>query len=695
MEPFKLGPYEIREQLGQGGMGAVYRAWDTANNTMRAVKVLPLSMASKTGFQARFGIEIETLRKLDHPNIIRFFGWGQEQDGTLFYGMELVEGVTLEDEIDRGRRFTWRQVIDTTQQLAKALKHAHDRGVIHRDIKPANVMLTEDGTVKLADFGIARLYGITGLTQEGGPIGTASYMSPEQTEGGKITERSDLYSLGCLIFAQLTGRPPFVADSLSQLMKLHRTQEAIPIRQLNPTIPPAVEAIVSGLLAKDPADRIPTTSALLRSLQMAAQVEDVPDKSDDDRIILAPPAKPGKKPGTVVRSLSDMTTPGAPPRPIAKPEVKKGEDTAVGIGPDTDIIPTDNVAADDTGAPGTLTPTGDTIDPSDETQVTNSPAKTTPLQSADQTLATSLLRDGGGAATQASNVAARSTSAGANPTVSDPLISHFTTAEEAARYDKENREAERTEEAQQARRSAIKGYIILVSLLATVAVLGYWFTRPPTLSQRIAQLNTLAESDNPDSLLDAETSLRDFVRLYPTHSRSEEVNQYLEEIELMRLERRLDVRARHGRGLKSQGPLERSYLEAIKYSQIEPELGQRKLQAILALYDTPGALHNDDAQQLLSLTRRRLEQVTASINEQTAMEKGFIRTRIEWAEQNIATSRDESLAACQGIVDLYSEKTWAGEYVRRARLLLTTAEVISLDSPSDSDDAADAGKDTQ
>ena len=179
-EPEQLGPYKIVRLLGRGGMGSVYegvhQGAHEAHDQRVAIKVLAPQMAAEPGFRERFEAEIETLKTLNHPNIVRLYAFG-EQDGSLYYAMELVEGTNLEDELQAGRQFDWREATDIAIHICKALKHAHDHGVIHRDIKPANLLLDENNEVKLTDFGIARLFGNVGMTADGGIMGTAEYPS--------------------------------------------------------------------------------------------------------------------------------------------------------------------------------------------------------------------------------------------------------------------------------------------------------------------------------------------------------------------------------------------------------------------------------------------------------------------------------------------------------------------------------------
>ena len=273
MQKKVLGPYRLQQKLGEGGMGAVYSAIDN-NGRMAAIKILPPHLFQRSGFRARFQIEIDTLRKLDHPNIVKFYGSG-ELDDVLYYAMEMVEGRSLEGVMQEGRRFHWREVLSIGYQSCRALKHAHDRGIIHRDIKPANLMLTPNEEIKLSDFGIAKLWGNTGLTLDGGPIGTANYMSPEQAEGKRASDRSDLYSLGCMFYALLANRPPFVSNSLVEMLHMQRYIVPDPIRRHAPQVPHELERVIATLLEKDTAKRVPNAAVLIRLLRAVEEANPV------------------------------------------------------------------------------------------------------------------------------------------------------------------------------------------------------------------------------------------------------------------------------------------------------------------------------------------------------------------------------------------------------------------------------------
>ncbi len=270
MEYERLGPYRIGKQIGKGGMGAVFEAvYDQVGEQQGlrvAIKALSPQMAFAEGFRERFEAEIDSLKKLRHEGIVCLYGYG-EQDSVLFYSMELVEGTSLEDEIKAGRRFNWRETLQIGIQICRALKHAHDHGVVHRDIKPANLMLTPEGRVKIADFGIARLFGGTQLTTAGGVLGTADYMSPEQADGRPVTEKCDQYSLGGVMYALLAGRPPFHAKTMPEMLQLQRFAEPEPVRSYATETPDQLNRLIAQLLAKDPDDRFPNVMVLSRHME--------------------------------------------------------------------------------------------------------------------------------------------------------------------------------------------------------------------------------------------------------------------------------------------------------------------------------------------------------------------------------------------------------------------------------------------
>lgn len=265
MRPERVGEYLIEAELGRGGMGTVYRGRHATSGQVAAVKVLPAELARQPSFVERFQREIELLKLLDHPNIVRLYEAGVS-DGFHFYVMEFVDGQRLDHRIMADGRIDWQTTIDLILPVCRALKHAHDHGVIHRDLKPSNLLIASDGTIKLSDFGIAKAFDGINLTATGGIIGTAEYMSPEQAEG-KVTVRSDLYSLGVVLYVMLTGRPPFVGKSAVDLIRQHRFSAFDTPRAMVPDLPVWVDELVCSLLEKDPQKRPASAQVLARRLE--------------------------------------------------------------------------------------------------------------------------------------------------------------------------------------------------------------------------------------------------------------------------------------------------------------------------------------------------------------------------------------------------------------------------------------------
>jgi serine/threonine-protein kinase len=254
------GRFRIDGTLGRGGMAVVYLAHDTKLGRPVAVKVLADHGVEDDAFRARFAREARIAAGLTHPNVVQVFDVGEEE-GRPFIVMEYVEGETLGDELRRERRLQPARVIDVARQCCAGLACAHAAGLVHRDIKPQNLLVTADGTVKIADFGVAHALDGTRLTLTGSIVGTARYLAPEQTMSTRVTGAADIYALGVVMYELLTGRPPHPGDSLPELVLAKRRESAKPPRALRPEIPAHLDAAVVACLAAAP-DRRPTAAGL-------------------------------------------------------------------------------------------------------------------------------------------------------------------------------------------------------------------------------------------------------------------------------------------------------------------------------------------------------------------------------------------------------------------------------------------------
>lgn len=286
MQGDRLGNWILDRELGRGGMGTVWLAHlsdevaseGTAHQA--AVKILALQLVTDPNARERFQREIDVLKKLDHLNVVHLYENGTHH-GMHYYVMELVEGTSLEEELRQQGRLPWEQVLDIAQQVCLALKHAHDHGVIHRDLKPSNLLRsaplpgTENdpvavgryGLIKLTDFGIAWVFAAPHLTAPGAVVGTAEYIAPEQAAGKQPTQKTDIYSLGAVLYCLLTGKPPFEGERVDLLHKHRYAQFDRPMK-IVPEIPHDLDAVVCEMLEKDPAKRPPDAGVLFRRLNV-------------------------------------------------------------------------------------------------------------------------------------------------------------------------------------------------------------------------------------------------------------------------------------------------------------------------------------------------------------------------------------------------------------------------------------------
>jgi serine/threonine protein kinase len=260
--------YKIVEKLGEGGMGAVYKAIDFMTEREVAIKMLRPDLTRQVGVVARFRSEAKALAKLNHPNIATMYSFFRQGDD-FFMAMELVRGETLADLILRSGTISCDAAISMFRHVLEGLSYAHQNGVVHRDIKPSNIMLTTDGSVKLMDFGIARVMGTERMTVQGGLIGTLEYMSPEQIQGLECDPRSDIYSLGIVLFEMLSGRLPFSGSNEYELMKAQVEKSAPSLRSFVPHIPSAVEKAITRALAKRPELRFQTVSEFRNAVSLS------------------------------------------------------------------------------------------------------------------------------------------------------------------------------------------------------------------------------------------------------------------------------------------------------------------------------------------------------------------------------------------------------------------------------------------
>jgi len=281
-----FGPYELRSLIGVGGMGEVYRAYDTVKDRMVAVKLLRAEMAADPCFQERFRRESRVAARLQEPHIIPVHDWG-DIGGVLYIDMRLVEGTNLKDVLRQHGPLDPGRAAPIITQVASALDAAHADGLVHRDIKPENVLLTSNDFAYLVDFGIAHAGGDSGLTMTGAAIGSCAYMAPERFTGGQVGPRVDVYALACLLHECLTGRPPFPVSDLGQLMSAHMLSPPPRPSVARHGLHPGFDNVIARGMAKKPAARFPSAGDLAGAATAAAAAPPSASRADPHR---PPPA---------------------------------------------------------------------------------------------------------------------------------------------------------------------------------------------------------------------------------------------------------------------------------------------------------------------------------------------------------------------------------------------------------------------
>ena len=288
--------YEILEIIGEGGMSVVYKARDQRLNRFVAVKIMRDDMAADEEFRSTFCSEAHAVAMLSNPNIVAVYDVSHSDD-IEYIVMELVDGITLRQYMDRRGALQWREVLHFTRQIARALAHAHERGIIHRDIKPQNVMMLRDGTVKVEDFGIAALEN-EAHESNGQAIGSIHYIAPEQARGEMPDARSDLYSLGVVMYEMLTAQKPYEGDTIAEIAVKHINADAVPPHELVPGIPEELERITLKAMCADIEERYQSANELLDDLEAFVQAQLQPAEPED---------KPLENPAVMpIRSVSEL-----------------------------------------------------------------------------------------------------------------------------------------------------------------------------------------------------------------------------------------------------------------------------------------------------------------------------------------------------------------------------------------------------
>lgn len=628
----QLGPYRLLRRLGRGGMGMVFEAESLETGELAAVKMLDHGLAQEEGFRERFRTEIETLRKLNHPGIVRLLGFG-EQDEQFFYVMELVPGASLEQHLQAGRKFAWREVARWAIAICQALRHAHDRGIIHRDLKPANLLVDAEGHVKLADFGIARLFGHARITAIGSVLGTAEYMSPEQADGLPVDHRSDLYSLGAVLYALLCGRPPFRGRSLPEVLQMQRTAQPEPIGKLVSGVPEEFQAIIAQLLDKNPERRCPNAVVLMR------RIEGVLERLVASSATVESPleARPNEVLPPVLAPLPVTKT--LRPQPAPKESSSHDLNESKEVAADADVLHDEMPVTHPTSAFHGMAEALQSLSPDPEVRPPASKEEDPVVELTTSSIEAASPGPSSAVFTQTGTRFVRVTDLGSDSSL--PV-------EHSHRW-----------------LISLQTWLLAATLAGMAATLWY-LLQPPTADQLYEAITARTADASIDSLLRAESDIERFLTLFPTDSRCSQLRASVQEIQLYRLERKFGRRAAGVLRGESLLPVEQAYLEAIHLSQTDPEQAMVKLRSLLALYD-----HRSDelgpTGQCVALARRRLERLREQVAGYATQYLDALQDRLDLADSLAQQNPGRAREIREAIVDLYAAKPWAAKAVARAR----------------------------
>ncbi|MBP3530708.1 MAG: serine/threonine protein kinase [Thermoguttaceae bacterium] len=710
----RFGPFILERLLGRGGMGAVYRARHEETGQTVAVKTLLTPLESD---RERFEAEISTLKLLRHENIVKLYGFGQE-DGVLYYAMEYVDAPSLATLLKRGRRFSWEEAVYIGVSVCRALKHAHDRGVVHRDVKPANILLLDDGVVKITDYGIAQYFGSSRLTGANQVVGTIEYMAPEQAKAGPLTPRADLYALGALLYALLTGEPPYRARSLPELLRRYNEETPDSIRRARPEAPNVLDAFLRELLQISPEKRPGDARLVGRRLEGILKTASGIENGNpflncrfcaDGRSTVGETEERENDENAQDETFEAFSgsAPDIPYRALSDEQAEENENGASPFERTTEV----NDAKERDADCSTSTLCCDAAESGDFELAANADA--------------SLETDGETSADVRTDVAAVAFGAGVGETEAD---FRAPTAVDAERLDATRREEEparieddstsdddweevETSSLDKYKRSRFtpvdegeldalppkkekRFFLWAAQILLTLAVLSgllafFWraFQAPTAdrLFERIESELNVSDDEISGALRRAEKDLRQMAELYPNDPRSEVANEWLERLEIESTEHRLERRLQRKRRGAPSSPIERVYLDALRVAEENPDEGVAKLTAFVELFDSAPQeekareeeekVEKDEKneaalrQAFVAVATRKLESLREEREKARAEDLALIAERWNAAVELATTNRVEAEKIRAALLELYGERAWASEALKEAKTI--------------------------
>lgn len=694
MEAQQLGPYVLGKRLGRGGMGAVYEAKHEKTGEYVAVKVLASHLADDLGLKERFEAEIQTLKPLRCPGIVQLIAYG-EDEGQPYFAMELVEGQSLERLIRGGRTFSAEEVIGFSIEIARSLKVAHDHGIIHRDLKPANLLIPDDADrahagVKLADFGIAKLFGAASQTAHGSIVGTAEYMAPEQAAGKPLDARADLYTLGLVMFTMIAGKPPFRGSQLTEIITKQLRETPPRVSSFHHNIPKELDTLIDELLAKDPVKRPASALAVGRRLTaiqdtLAARESSLENGCVDGAPSLiiqsqADPAAPTNhdRSSSLTEALPKNNAPQASSSSIdllaeTKEGTHRGSAAEENNGLDaTTELP--KVPCQSTHATGEHEPRKKAAPFFVERSHQPAPGK--PLDGSQLPLEQRPTKQ---ATVSAKNGTTPDAADDNNLTVVDTKPSRrFVTVEEFDRAANQKNAQHRW------KRVRIDTLVTSVSVLLVVAV-AYWITLPETADQLFQTITVEAQKSEPD-LRRIRSELDQFLTRFPADERAESVASLQQQLRVTILEARMRRRVLGSRDVPA---IERDYRAALAREAESPSAALSAMQAVRTVYadqnpvpanpltvedkETWSGLIDRQIRRLQqSAQRERTEDIERARNVLAEALKGYTEA-VEMPDGNAAQKRlSQSRLLLRSLIETYGDRPHTNDTVDSARNLLQT-----------------------
>ncbi len=645
-----LGPYHVERLLGRGGMGSVYKGLHAKSGEPVAIKVIASGIANQMRFRRRFSGEIEALKRLKHPNIVELIGYGEEK-GLLFYSMEYVDGHSLHDHLRQHGSLPWEDVVQVAIETTAALKHAHNIGIIHRDLKPANLMLNQAGHIKLTDFGISKLFGSGDETLAGSVIGTADYMPPEQAEGKPVNVRSDLYSLGSVMYALLTGKAPFGGKSVPEVLYAVRYNPVPSLSDRVTDVPEDLLALIHQLLEKDPLKRPPTAlvvgnrlKALQQGMQRKIKTEEITNRDGSP----ATPTQVDVGPQLTSLDLSD----------VEEAELKLTGAELKDLGIEREVA---EETYEGEGGLGTH-----------EQRTRVAPERISDLKT-DRYIAGTRAHEKNELAEPddldhelSLPPAARAASAFRSLNTDGELVttggaSHYTpvTDYDAKRSSFGAVEPEAEQGADWLQIGSVVGIVVL--LLACVGI-GWWMLQPPTATELYETIALAVDSGDDGQLLAASGTISSFLARFPEDERALEVKMLADEAELIRRGKTLHRKASRAGGANELSAIEQAFLDCLEAQTEDASTAKLKFAAFLTVFGKLDKLDGHE-RKLVELAEYAVRSSESVVIQQQSAAKIQLEKLIQSAEKSLSGKSLESYY--RDLLLLYAGKPWADEQIKR------------------------------